>query len=474
MKARPLQLLAFFNNQENLFMLESSLKTSSLDHSLTPIKWPEEETTFSNLTDFDLILLDNTADNNGIEKAKRIHHHVPEIPVILFIEEITSQFEEKAIEAGIYDYHIVHSYSPNDLDRSIRYTIEKSRVERILKNNERKFRSLFENASEYIFITDDKFRITEVNTSAIKLFKENGYLSLPGRHITEFLSGEQIGQALDQKNTEVILKLNEDCEKNCLLNIQTTTIPLNSMQFVLHDITERKLLEEKHKQLEKRELTERFTKILAHEIKNPLTNINLSLVELHHLIDSKDEEIQQLLEIIKRNSIRINTLLEDLLTATGPIYTNKILLPADDLFYELFYSSQDRLLLKKIKFIKKIEAGIVIYADKKLIAIALLNLILNGIESISENGMIQVKVKNKNKEVIIIISDNGEGIPAGEIDRIFEPFYSKKAGGTGLGLAATHNIINMHGGTISVESKEKKGTSFIISLPQKPEPILSK
>jgi signal transduction histidine kinase len=105
--------------------------------------------------------------------------------------------------------------------------------------------------------------------------------------------------------------------------------------------------------------------------------------------------------------------------------------------------------------------------DKGQIEQALINLILNAVEATDEGGTITVVTAHDTarQAALITISDTGHGIDKEKIDTIFEPFFTTKESGTGLGLSITHGIIEQHGGTISVESKMGRGTSFTIQLP---------
>ena len=100
-----------------------------------------------------------------------------------------------------------------------------------------------------------------------------------------------------------------------------------------------------------------------------------------------------------------------------------------------------------------------------------LNLIINAIEAIENKGQILISARKEKSEkvghnwIVIEIKDNGIGIPQCDIGKIFDPFFSTKAVGTGLGLAVSHKIVQDHGGRIEVESIEHKETTFYINLP---------
>jgi len=110
-----------------------------------------------------------------------------------------------------------------------------------------------------------------------------------------------------------------------------------------------------------------------------------------------------------------------------------------------------------------------IYCDFEKIVIALLNILINAIEAIeNDNGKISIKVKTENDVAVIEMLDNGSGIEEENIPRLFEPYYTSKRNGIGLGLASTLNIVQAHGGSIEVTSEISKYTNFTITLPVKP------
>ena len=102
-----------------------------------------------------------------------------------------------------------------------------------------------------------------------------------------------------------------------------------------------------------------------------------------------------------------------------------------------------------------------------------LNLIINGIEAMREGGMLSIRAQIRRQAgselskrfAVVTIQDTGEGIPEKELNRLFEPFFSTRSGGTGLGLTIANRIVGEHGGIIRVESTPGKGSSFIVELP---------
>jgi signal transduction histidine kinase len=218
---------------------------------------------------------------------------------------------------------------------------------------------------------------------------------------------------------------------------------------------------------EKFDATGRIARTFAHEIRNPLTNINLATEQLSSEMTPNDENTGFLFDLIKRNSNRINQLISDLLNSTKFSELNYEKVSINALLDETLQLAQDRIMLNNVDVIKNYSNEICdITVDKEKIKIAFLNIIINALEAMEgkTNAKFTVETKKDEDKCIVIISDTGNGIDDDALSKIFEPYFTKKTKGNGLGLTNTQNIILNHKGNITVKSKEGDGTSFIISL----------
>jgi signal transduction histidine kinase len=206
----------------------------------------------------------------------------------------------------------------------------------------------------------------------------------------------------------------------------------------------------------------RFVSALAHEVRNPLTNINLAVDMLAYAI--KDDEPKLYLDIIKRSSARINHLISDLLKfqesdkAEGNTYSMHRLLD------EVLEIAADRIRLKSITVRKEYASqDKQIMMDKAKIMIALTNIVINAIEAMSsENGELRLTEGLVDGHYSLQIGDNGCGIPAEHLQEIFKPYFTRKPGGLGLGLSTTWDIFQANHIRMNVESKEGEGTCFTL------------
>lgn len=231
-------------------------------------------------------------------------------------------------------------------------------------------------------------------------------------------------------------------------------------------------LDKKNKELaqlrsiEKFAATGRMASTMAHEIKNPLNNIILSLEHLKDNPDN-DEMTVNLIDIINRNASRINLLITDLLNSTRFLELNFVSTSINQVIDDTLENAMDRILLNNIKIVKKYDPDICnVAVDSDRIKIAFMNIIINAIEAIeTKEGIIEIKTEAKDDCCVVTITDNGKGMDQKTLSKLFEPFITSKANGTGLGLTNSQNIILNHKGSIHVESSPSKGSSFVIQLP---------
>lgn len=216
--------------------------------------------------------------------------------------------------------------------------------------------------------------------------------------------------------------------------------------------------------LEKYALTGRVARVIAHEVRNPLTNINLATEQLRSEIgDNGDAEM--LFAMIKRNSERINQLVSDLLATTRVSELKFSMISVNNLIDESLNLALDRIKLNGVQVVKDYDPGICpISVDAEKIKIAFLNIIVNGIEAMKENGILKISTSKKGDKCIVKFSDNGIGMSKSDMDRLFEPYFTTKEKGNGLGLANSQNIILAHQGSISAESEPGNGTAFTVSF----------
>ena len=209
-----------------------------------------------------------------------------------------------------------------------------------------------------------------------------------------------------------------------------------------------------------------FATSLVHEVRNPLTNINLAADILN--LGSLSEEQEKFVAIIKRGAERINHILTSFLSSHNEDELHVEPCPVNELVEEALAVNKDRIGLKNVIVKKKFTTGnLNILVKKQEIKIALINIIVNAIEALPPaNGILTLSTGIKNDQCIIEIEDNGMGISEKDLLNIFDPYYTNKPGGMGLGLSTTMDILLSNCGTMDVQSEEGSGTHFTLHFNQ--------
>ncbi len=220
-------------------------------------------------------------------------------------------------------------------------------------------------------------------------------------------------------------------------------------------------------QTEKLASSGRIARTIAHEVRNPLTNIHMAADQLRSdLGDTIHEETALMLDMIHRNGRRINQLITDLLNSTElpPLEYQRISIHA--LLDQSLEAALDRIQLKDLQVVKAYATGIdAVLVDAEKMKIALLNIIINAVEAMEPGrGTLFLKTERDVNQCLISIADNGSGIEPDSLTKLFDPFFSLKSNGAGLGLTHTYNIILSHKGFITVDSQVGTGTTFRIIL----------
>lgn len=236
---------------------------------------------------------------------------------------------------------------------------------------------------------------------------------------------------------------------------------------VIHDITEIRKLETMRRD---------FVANVSHELKTPLTSIK-GFVEtlLEGALDDKENN-RNFLKIIHDHTERLNNLVDDLLSLSH-LESKEITLDTKSFnlrqqFEEVITGFKSQLKKIDIEIKNELPGGILIKADKDRVGQVLTNLIDNAIKFNKEKGTIRIYAQEANGKIKVFVDDSGIGIPEKDISRIFERFYrvdkarSRELGGTGLGLSIVKHIVELHGGSVGVESIEGLGSKFWFILPK--------
>ncbi|MEW6215725.1 MAG: ATP-binding protein [Nitrospirota bacterium] len=354
--------------------------------------------------------------------------------------------------------------------------------------NPKEEKIFFENLLESIVVVDREGKIKELNSVTLKLL---GY----GREDLIMQPMEKICMDFSLKNLKDKIPLRE--KELMYLSKWGENIPVSAniigrlshpddIIFMARDIriTKRLIneltrskeeLENSYTQIkeskdelvrsEKLAFTGRIAAGIAHEIRNPLTNVLMSVQQIKKGFGPESPWAKHI-EVITRNTERINYLITELLNCARPPKLNMQSYDMHRLLEGVLESVQHDVKSQGIKVVKNFTPeSPIISMDNEQMERAFSNIILNAVQAMPRGGNLTVVTEVDGNFFEVKIEDTGEGIPEEDIIRIFDPFFSSKPSGVGLGLTICYGIIVSHGGTTEVESKPGEGTVFTIALP---------
>ena len=211
---------------------------------------------------------------------------------------------------------------------------------------------------------------------------------------------------------------------------------------------------------------------VAHEIRNPLNAVSIATQRLQRECkpheSEKKQKFERITRVIRDEIGRLNRIVEDFLSLSRSSLVDLRRQSMVELLDKLVFLVREEAREKGIRIVKRwTSPAPFVLMDANKMQQALLNLMRNAMEAIPGEGSIVVSIENhRNSLTIVKIRDTGAGIPSGEEGRIFDPFYTTKEGGLGLGLCVAQEIVLAHGGEIRMESKQGEGTTFMVLLPR--------
>lgn len=446
---------------------------------------------------FDGLLLDAQAlDSRGIPGTVKMCPQIRSLPVIAMIsEEVTGN---RLVNGGADEFLVKKTLNPELLQKTLRYAIERSRTERALRQSEKRFQDLFENAKDILFTLDLEGNVTSLNKSAeevmgwtreearsinIKSLVAPEHANLCNQFMQRILNEEPL------QHFEISL-LRKDGRK-ALLETSARLIysdgQKQGIQGIARDVTERRQLEGMVRQSQKLEAIGRLSGGLAHDFNNLLCVISghaellserlgetlpavTNVTQIKKAVDSAATLVRQLLAFSRKQVFHSQIVDLNAIVAE----TEKLL---------------GRLIGEDIEFFTSLEPELGrVLVDPVQVEQVLVNLVLNARDAMPQGGKLTIETCNLDLEegspcsggiapagkyVALTVTDNGCGMDEETQSRIFEPFYTTKefGKGTGLGLASVHGIVKQSGGFIWVYSELGQGTTLKVYLPRVDDPV---
>ncbi len=376
---------------------------------------------------------------------------------------------------------------------------ELKQAEEDLRQSEQKYRSLFEESKDEVYITTPEGKILDVNPAGVKLF---GYSSkeellrvdIPRQLYWNSHQREEYKRLLDKqgyvKDFELEMKT-KDGKKIVVLDtgsvVRDSSGNIVAYRGIVRDITERKSLEEQLRHSQKLESLGTLVGGIAHDFNNIL-GIIIGHASLLQVASIDKEEVSRRAEAIMEATERGASLVKQMMTFARK--TEPVFQPLDlNMLVKEFAKMINETFPKTIKVCSRIAQDLPpVVSDATQIHQVLLNLCINARDAMPKGGTLTISTKRVNAEklgrrfpnltaqeyVVLTVADTGIGMDKNTQRRLFEPFFTTKppGHGTGLGLATVYGIVSSHGGFIHVESEPGKGAAFRVYMPAAEKPVL--
>jgi len=270
---------------------------------------------------------------------------------------------------------------------------------------------------------------------------------------------QKVKNELEQK----VAERTEDLESN----IRELNKSHMAMLYMIEDLnkTSTQLKETQAELIRKERLAVlgQFSGNISHELRNPLGVIDSSIYFLQMRLKDADEKVLQHLDRISTSVKTSTSIIENLLDLsrmTKPVMEKYAVSP---LLTEFIENSKPPESINILRNFPEEETEIMV--EKEQFRMAIGNILKNAFAAMNENGTLEISIFKSNGNVVMSFKDSGQGIEANHINQVFQPLFSTKSKGIGLGLSITKMIIENHGGTIRVDSEPGKGANFIIEMP---------
>ena len=390
----PYRILIIDDDEDDYFITSEFMK--KIPGQKFTISWCPRYTdalTKMKEREFDIYFVDYyLGAKTGLDLLKEAIRMNCEEPIVLLTGRGNRELDMESMQSGAYDYLVKAELNTEKIERCIRYSLERAAAAKALRDNERKFRSIFEKSKDPVFLSDENLFFRDVNDASSQLLgfdrdellKVSLYTLLPNKKAAKRLEEKFDSEGLVD-DLEIEIQDKNGSNKTCIISIAKEADARGNIyvQGILHDITNLKKAEKANLQVQKLGLASRLVRTLAHEVRNPLNNINLSVEQL--IQEERKDASRVYLEIIDRNSQRIGDLIDELLNSSKPTSMEMTEHALQAVLDEAIAAALDRITLKRIKLeLSYPNQTLQVRADLKKLKIAFLNIIINAIEAMEE------------------------------------------------------------------------------------------
>lgn len=341
---------------------------------------------------------------------------------------------------------------------------ESERSLRILQNLHE---NILQSLTSGVITLDLQGKIISVNKTGLEILEIGSEDEMLGKNLDDFMTGLRMEELVSTKREQMLYTVPDGRKLTLGFSSSDLKDPEENVQgyiIIFQDLTEVKELEHRLRTTEKMALLGQLAAGLAHELRNPLSAIS-GAVEILSSDVKPTEENLRLVRMASQEVERLNLLVEDFLILTMPIQKLTTSVDLGRIVSDTVESFTKTMRRSNIEILNEAEKGIYVQADSYRLKQAVWNLLLNSIEAMPIGGLILIKTRLENDNVLLEISDEGRGIDENFISRVFDPFFTTKEVGTGLGLAIVQKVIEGYNGKINVVSSQGKGATVVITLP---------
>lgn len=219
---------------------------------------------------------------------------------------------------------------------------------------------------------------------------------------------------------------------------------------------------------EKRDLLERLMARLAHEIRNPLSSLDIHVQLLEEDLGPMREQLAPRLEIIRGELHRLESIVEHFLRLSGPSALDLESVQLSGIVAHVCGLLRPEAAAREIEIVARVPDSLPrLTADPVRLTQALMNLVINAMQAVGRKGQIEVSVQLNAQAVELTVHDDGPGIPQEKLAAIFDPYFTTKPEGSGLGLWIAQQIVTAHGGSLNAQNDPNGGAVFMMVLPLK-------